>query len=101
MAQVRQVQWSLEAQENLDKITAYLENNWTNKELEYFFTRLEDQLAIISENPELYKKSSRINGLYECQVTVHNTLFYTFNNTTILIVTVFDNRQNPDKLSKF
>ena len=98
MAQMRRIEWSLEAQANLNDIMTYLESEWTEKEVSYFSERLEKQLLIILQTPEIYKKSLRKTGLRECQITHHNTLFYTYDNERLYIVTVFDNRQYPDNL---
>ena len=76
-----------------------MENEWSEKEVIYFSERLEKQLAIILLTPEVYKNSLRQDGLRECQITNHNTLFYTYDDAKVYIVTVFDNRQDPKKLN--
>lgn len=95
---MRRIEWSLEAQANLNDIMTYLESEWTEMEVSYFSERLDKQLLIILQTPEIYKKSLRKTGLRECQITHHNTLFYTYDNERLYIVTVFDNRQYPDNL---
>lgn len=99
---MRTVEWSREAQANLDSIITYLENEWkwTEKEVRNFSERLEKQLPVILETPGVYKNSLRKPGLRECQITKHNTLFYTYDDQTLYIVTVFDNRQDPERLEK-
>jgi len=98
MVGMRKIEWSLEASSNLDSIVDYLEKKWTEKELQTFRNRLKKQLSLIAESPELYKLSSRRQGLRECQITRHNTLFYKHDDDSLYIVAIFDNRQNPDKL---
>ena len=100
MAQIRKVEWSLEAQINLNNIITYLEKEWTEKEIRYFSERLDKQLSTILLTPDIYKKSSRKTGLRECQITNHNTIFYTYDDEKLYIVTVFDNRQDPGQLIK-
>ena len=95
----RKLEWSLEAQANLNNIITYLENEWTAKEIRYFSERLEKQLSVILQTPEIYKTSSRKLGLRECQITNHNTLFYTYDDEKLYIVAIFDNRQDPQKLN--
>lgn len=96
---MRKIEWSLEAQINLNNIIAYLEDEWTEKEVRYFSERLEKQLSILRQTPEIYKQSIRRAGLRECQVTHHNTVFYSFDDESVYIVTIFDNRQDPQKLN--
>ncbi len=99
MAQIKRVEWSLEARANLNNIMTYLENEWTEKEVVYFSERLEKQLSLLSQTPEICKRSLRKTGLRECQVTNYNTLFYTYDDDKLYIVTIFDNRQDPKKLN--
>jgi plasmid stabilization system protein ParE len=94
------VSWSKEAREDLIKAIAYLEENWTEKEIRKFTSKLEEQINIISLQPKTYKKSKRLLGTYECLVTKHNSLFYTYNETSLFIVTVWYNRQEPVRLQR-
>ena len=95
---MRRIEWSLEAQTNLNIIISYLEDEWTESELRNFSERLETQLLIIQQTPAIYKKSLRKEGLRECLVTKHSTLFYSYDDDKLYIVTIFDNRQDPEKL---
>lgn len=47
--------WSDEANEGLDEIIEYLENNWTDREIKNFFIRLEACLDKIAEAPHRQK----------------------------------------------
>jgi plasmid stabilization system protein ParE len=90
--------WSDEAKESLARTLAYLEENWTEKELTSFSKILEKQLNIVSHKPRTYKKSERLLGTRECLLTKHNSLFYVADKDTLHIVTLLDNRQEPQKL---
>ena len=48
----------------------------------------------------VYPESIRKKGLRRCVITKQTTLFYRFNSKTIVIVTLFDTRQNPNLLQK-
>ena len=43
-----EIVWSEEAENQLDRIVDYLEENWTEKEIEKFFKRLEEALKQLS-----------------------------------------------------
>ncbi len=90
--------WSEEADFNLDSILKYLQSNWTEKELKNFAGKLDEQLSLISEFPLQYKQSQRLQGTRECVITKHNSLFYIVAKTSIYILSIWDNRQNPSKL---
>ena len=95
-----EISWSEEADANLAEIITYLQKNWTDRELKRFSKTLEEKINLISEYPLLYKQSERLHGTRECVITKHNTLFYIVDKTTIYIVSIWDNRQNPEKLSR-
>jgi plasmid stabilization system protein ParE len=92
------VSWSKEARESLILIIAYLEENWTEKEIRKFLSDLEKQIILVSIKPKTYKKSQKLLGAHECLITKHNSLFYTYNESHLFIVTIWDNRQDPGKL---
>ncbi len=94
-----EVEWSEEAVVRLQITIKYLQENWTIKELRKFFKKLDKQIEIISKTPSIYKTSKRLRGTRECIVTKQNTLFYVFDENKLYIVTFWDNRQNPQKLS--
>lgn len=93
-----EVIWSLEAEWNLRNIINHLTEEWTEKEIRNFTVRLEERLSILVENPRLCKKSERLNGTRECFLGKYNTLFYTYDNKNLNIITIWDNRQDPKKL---
>ena len=95
------ISWSKEAKEELIRVIAYLDENWSEKEIRKFSSKLEEQITLISVRPKTYKKSKRLLGTHECLITKHNSLFYTYNETSLFIVTVWDNRQEPGKLKHF
>lgn len=51
--------WSDEAKNNLSWIINYLEINWTEKELRFFFQGLEKTFQLISQNPQLFRLTNK------------------------------------------
>jgi plasmid stabilization system protein ParE len=94
------VSWSKGAGEELIAIIAYLEENWTEKGIRKFSSKLEQQIILICAKPKTYKQSKRLLGTHECLITKHTSLFYTYSNTHLFIVTLWDNRQEPGKLKQ-
>ena len=43
--------WTKEANDNLDSILKYLEENWTEKEIRKFAQKLNTRINIIKQNP--------------------------------------------------
>ncbi len=92
------VEWTLEAEEQLDDILEYLEANWTDREISNFFNKLEEGLEIIRKKPLQQKKSERKIGTHEYQLTRQVTLFYSFDTTVATILVLWSNRMIPEKL---
>jgi hypothetical protein len=46
----------------------------------------------------LFAESKVLNGLRKSVLTPQTSIYYRLNNNEIQIVTLFDNRQNPEKL---
>ena len=51
-----------------------------------------------SSNEKSFSVSSKNVKFRKCVVTKQNTLFYHYNEKHIVVVAVFDTRQNPKKL---
>ncbi|HNQ68186.1 MAG TPA: type II toxin-antitoxin system RelE/ParE family toxin [Bacteroidales bacterium] len=97
MKNISKVIWSAEAVENLEKIIAYLEANWTEKEIRKFVKKLEKQITVIKKQPLSFPKSQLIEAR-KSVLSKHTTIFYKVCEDAIFIVTIFDNRQNPENL---
>lgn len=86
--------WSNEAEEQLDRIVEYLETNWTEKEIRKFFSRLEESLKAIANNPATYKNSLRKKGVKEFLITTHTSIFYTFDRKNLYVISIWANKMH-------
>jgi plasmid stabilization system protein ParE len=90
--------WTDEAYKNLQHIIDFLEKSWTEKEIRKFVRLLDKQLVLITKNPALYPYSKKSRHIHKSVLTKQITLYYRVVETDIYLVTLFDSRQNPDKL---
>ena len=90
--------WSYEALNNLKGILDYLENRWTKREINKFAQLFDKQLRLIEDNPYLFAESDKSNGLRKSVLSRQTTIYYRIINFKIQIITLFDNRQNLNKL---
>ena len=90
------------AESKLLELSKYLLEEWNLKTRDKFISKLTDKLNQISNQPDSCPKSSEFSNLYKCVVTKQTTLFYRViaDKKEIEIITIFDTRQNPDKLKK-
>jgi plasmid stabilization system protein ParE len=92
------ISWSKEANQNLDSIIEYLEFNWTKKQTTNFFEKLEKRLVLISKNPQSFPALEFNKSVRKSVLTTQTSIFYEIKNEEVVILFLFDNRQNPDTL---
>ncbi|QTY27976.1 type II toxin-antitoxin system RelE/ParE family toxin [Flavobacterium sp. CS20] len=88
------------AEKKLDNLFKYLTEEWSNKIKKDFIKKLDSSIELIKNQPEIFPESKKGKGLRKCVITKQTTLYYRYNSEQINIVTIFDNRQNPNKLDK-
>lgn len=96
----RKVVISKTAERKLDKLFEYLTTEWSIKVKTDFVKKLDSSIEIIKNQPEIFPESRKGKSLRKCVITKQTTLFYRYNSKRINIVTIFDTRQNPNKLDK-
>lgn len=90
------------AENKLLKLSDYILENWNLKIRDKFIEKLTEKIKQIYLQPESCPQSSEFKGLYKCVVTKQTTLYYriSIELNEIEIITIFDTRQNPNKLKK-
>ena len=96
---IREVVLTPLAEINYEKIIQYLINNWGAKTTTNFIARFEKMTELIIDNPEIFPYVNKEKRVQKCVLTKHNILYFKQTPTAIKILTIFDTRQNPDKLS--
>jgi len=97
MKSISKVVWSEEATENLKKIIQFLKENWTEKEIRKFAKKLEKQISIIKSQPHSFPKANNFD-VRRSVMTKQTSIYYNIHQDTLQIVSIFDNRQNLQKL---
>ena len=95
---MREVVITPRAQKELNQLFEYFELEWSIKVKNDFVNKLYLVLNIVAKSPESFPITNKNNKFRKCVVTKHNTLFYHYNEKDIVVVAVFDTRQNPKKL---
>ena len=96
----RKIVLSNRASKNLEKLLEYLETKQSKRVKDNFIKKLDRSLQILKEKPESSPKSEILKGLHRCVITKQTTVFYKFDSKNLYVVTIFDTRQNPDKIRK-
>ena len=87
--------WTKEAEETFNEIIEYLENNWTEKEVQSFVRKAHKVIGQIENNPYQFKASS-FHEIRKAFITKHNSMFYFVNedDRVVELYTFWDNRQD-------
>ncbi|TXD48356.1 type II toxin-antitoxin system RelE/ParE family toxin [Polaribacter sp. IC073] len=84
------------------KVINHLIENWSLQTKNNFIKKFDLKIQQIKLHPNSCLESLEYKGLYKCLVTKQTTFYYRVlkNQQEIEIITVFDTRQNPNKLNK-
>lgn len=88
------------AKKEVLNIFEYLEFKWSERIRRNFANKLYKIVATVAHNPELFPTSTVNKKLRKCVITKQVSLFYHFDKNKIVVVSVFDTRQNPNKITK-
>lgn len=94
----REVVITPRAKIEMEEIFNYLEAKWNNEVKRKFSNKINSVIKLIVENPELFPISSINRKIRKVVISKQTSLFYHFNHKHIVIVSLFDTRQNPNKL---
>ena len=92
------IEWTDEALQNLDLIIAYLLNGWSEKILEKFAKKLDKRIITISRNPFTFPVSGIRKNVRRCVLSKQTTIYYEIKKDVVVILTLFDNRSDPNSL---
>lgn len=88
------------AQKKLDRLIEFLEEEWSEKIKQEFVIKLDNSIRIIKSQPEAFPESNLRKGLRKCVITKQTTLYYRYNSRKIFLVTLFDTRQDLNKINR-
>jgi plasmid stabilization system protein ParE len=87
--------WTDFALSELKDAIEYLNEKWTERELQNFAKEIEKTVNLLSHNPNLFQASDLKKEIRRVIVAKHNTLYYQIKGNTVEILSFFSNRQNP------
>ena len=96
----RIVRLSKKASVKFDNIIEHLKSEWSEKVKDEFILKLDKAMDHLAQFPASHPKSETIKGLHRYVITRQTTIFYRFNKNVVTIVTLFDNRQDPNKIKE-
>jgi plasmid stabilization system protein ParE len=88
------------AVENYERILEYLISEWGIPTANNFIERFDQVRIILAKNTEIFPFENRVKQIQKCILTKHNILYFKETKREIKILTIFDTRQDPRKLTK-
>lgn len=95
---VYQIVWTLRASNDFDNLMDYLIENSSETSIQKFITQLEKKLALLETNPAIYALISQEKQIRRCLISKNYALYYKVSEEKVILLTLFDQRQNPLKL---
>lgn len=84
---------------DLEKLIEYLSSEWGIAVANRFLSRFENVTSLLADNPGIFPYFDKHRHIQRCVVTKHNILYFIEKELEIHIITIFDTRQDPDKLN--
>jgi plasmid stabilization system protein ParE len=91
------IHWTDNALRELELTIQFLEENWTEKELQNLARSLEETISLISQNPHIFQASKKRKDVRRAVILSLNSLYYRVAADQVEILSFFGNRQNPKK----
>ena len=94
---ITEVIYTSTALENSTAIKKYLLFKFSEKEVNNFFSLLQSFESVVISFPTLYPETSKKKKIRRAVLSKQLSLFYEIQNTTIMVLAVFDNRCDMEK----
>jgi len=85
--------------DDYDIVVGYLTGKWGINVANNFMDRFDEVVLLISKNTSIFPFVDPIKKMQKCVLTKHNMLYFIEKDEIIEIVTIFDTRQDPQKLT--
>lgn len=91
--------WTPKATDSFQQIIDYIEQRFSQKEVDNFIIDVFGIISSIDSFPKMYPKSEQLKKIRKATVSNQCSLFYSFNKDTITLLLFWDNRRDPETLS--
>jgi plasmid stabilization system protein ParE len=92
-----EVYWSKRADKKFDRILEYLLLEWGESVTKLFVKKVYGFLEILSEFPEIGSIENEEKGIRGFTIFKQINIFYKIDDSKIILLNFFDNRQHPEK----
>jgi len=89
--------WNKTASRTFNSTADYLIENISPGAGANFIQRVFDRLDILSKNPEMGRRSKKKKSVRSYHVDKHRRIYYRIHGKKLIVVSIFDTRQEPSK----
>jgi len=89
--------WSDRALKEFGKLQEYLSEEWGEEIAKRVINEIDQTASRIQNSPEHFPFFSKRKKIRRCVASPQTSIFFSLNQDTVEIISVFDNRQNPKK----
>ncbi len=95
-----EIKWTLRAIESYDQNIAYLQKDWTDREIAHFVNTVDEKLKLIADFPDLFIETNKRKHIRRALINKQITLFYRKSKKLkqIELLLFWDSRSNPSIL---
>lgn len=97
---MKKIVFSKRSKIQLELLLEYLEIRFSILIQQKFIVKFDQIILIINKNPDTFVKSEINKEIRKCVISKQTTLYYSYNSKEIRILSIFDTRQNPNKINK-
>jgi len=90
----KQIVWTSRALKNFDSVVKYLEEDWSEDVTIAFIKRTYEIIELLAIHPTLGTLEEKKRNIRGFLLTKHNRIFYRITANKLVILNVFDTRQN-------
>jgi plasmid stabilization system protein ParE len=91
------IEWTDPVLQDLKTIVSYIEIEWSEAMADRFVEQVLERLKVLAKQPYMGMASTKHPSVRSIKVSKHNKLYYRFENDTLILLSLFDTRQHPDK----
>lgn len=92
-----EVVWTPKALQTFSDNVLYLQEKWTEREVKRFVRRVNGVLAVLPDNPHLFRRSQRVKSLHIGLVVKQDSMVYRVRDDLgkIELITFVNNHRKP------
>ncbi len=93
---VREVVWNKKAAETFHEITEFIEENYSEESAGNFVRKVNELIEKLRKYPEIGRRSKTKKTVRQYKIDKYRKMYYRKYGAKLLIVYIFDQRQDPD-----